>query len=103
MIRGAKKRHPLGFKQHRVGGFNPFEKYARQNGNLPQIGVKIKKCLKPPPRHPLKDAGSAPSMFIFRGVTVQTLKLKPSLISCGSSVYQRLRLLSAQKVSRCGV
>ena len=25
-----------------VGGFNPSEKYARQNGNLPQIGVKIK-------------------------------------------------------------
>ncbi len=26
-----------------VGGWtNPFEKYARQNGNLPQIGVKIK-------------------------------------------------------------
>ena len=25
-----------------VGGFNPFEKYARQNGNLPQIGVKTK-------------------------------------------------------------
>ena len=24
-----------------VGGFNPFEKYARQIGNLPQIGVKI--------------------------------------------------------------
>ena len=36
-----------------VGGFNPFEKYARQNGNLPQIGVKwgeYKKYLKPPPR-----------------------------------------------------
>ena len=30
---------PLGIL---VGGFNPFEKYARQNGNLPQIGVKIK-------------------------------------------------------------
>ena len=27
-----------------VGGWtNPFEKYDRQNGNLPQIGVKIKK------------------------------------------------------------
>ena len=26
-----------------VGGFNPFEKYARQIGNLPQIGMKIKK------------------------------------------------------------
>ena len=25
-----------------VGGFNPFEKYARQNGNLPQIRMKIK-------------------------------------------------------------
>ena len=25
-----------------VGGFNPFEQYARQNGNLPQIGVNIK-------------------------------------------------------------
>ncbi len=25
-----------------VGGFNPSEKYDRQNGNLPQIGVKIK-------------------------------------------------------------
>ena len=32
-----------------VGGFNPSEKYARQNGNLHQIGVKIKKCLKPLP------------------------------------------------------
>ena len=29
-------------KQWVVGGFNPFEKYARQIGNLPQIGVKIK-------------------------------------------------------------
>ena len=25
-----------------VGGFNPFEKYARQNGSFPQIGMKIK-------------------------------------------------------------
>ncbi len=34
-----------------VGGWtNPFEKYARQNGNLPQIGVKINKKMKPPPR-----------------------------------------------------
>ena len=27
--------------QFLVGGFNPFEEYARQNGNLPNIGVKI--------------------------------------------------------------
>ena len=30
--------------------FNPIEKYDRQNGNLPQVEVKIKKYLKPPPR-----------------------------------------------------
>ena len=29
-----------------VGGFNPS---ISQNGNLPQIGVKSKKWLKPPP------------------------------------------------------
>ena len=33
-----------------VGGWtNPFEKYARQNGNLPQIGVKIPKIFELPP------------------------------------------------------
>ncbi len=26
-----------------VGGFNPFEKYARQIGSFLQVGVKIKK------------------------------------------------------------
>ena len=26
-----------GWRTYRVGGFNPFEKYARQNGNLPQF------------------------------------------------------------------
>ena len=29
---------------------HPSEKYARQIGNLPQIGVKRNKCLKPPPK-----------------------------------------------------
>ena len=33
-----------------VGGFNPFEKYySSQIGSFPQIGVNIKKYLKPPP------------------------------------------------------
>ena len=32
-----------------VGGFNPVEKYDRQIGSSPQIGVKNKKYLKPPP------------------------------------------------------
>ncbi len=36
---------------HLVGGFNPSEKYARQIGNLPQIGMKIKQYLIPPPTH----------------------------------------------------
>ena len=30
------------------GGFNPFKKYARQIGNLPEGGVQIKKKMKPP-------------------------------------------------------
>ena len=25
-----------------VGGFNPFEKYVRQIGSFPQVGVRIK-------------------------------------------------------------
>ena len=33
---------PKSTKTDLVGGFNPSEKYDRQNGNLPQIGVKIK-------------------------------------------------------------
>ncbi len=34
-----------------VGDFNPFEKYySSQNGNLPQIGVDIKKIFETP--HP---------------------------------------------------
>ena len=38
-------------EQKLVGGWtNPSEKYARQIENLPQIGVKIKKYLKPPPK-----------------------------------------------------
>ena len=36
-----------------VGGFNPFEKYARQIGSFPQIGVKIKKIELPPPSESL--------------------------------------------------
>ena len=35
-----------------VGGWtNPSEKYARQIGNLPQVGVNINNYLKPPPRN----------------------------------------------------
>jgi len=29
-------------KRKLVGGFNPFEKYARQIASFPQVGVKIK-------------------------------------------------------------
>ena len=36
-----------------VGGFNPFEKYARQIGSFPQVGVKIKKNELPPPSESL--------------------------------------------------
>ncbi len=34
--------YPGRLSEFLVGGFNPFKKYARQNGSFPQIGVKIK-------------------------------------------------------------
>ncbi len=41
---------------------HPFEKYARQIGNLPQIGVKIPKIFElPPPRWELKPCVSEPT------------------------------------------
>ncbi len=31
----------LGMHQYLVGGFNPFDKHDRQNGNLPQVAMNI--------------------------------------------------------------
>ena len=50
-ILGKKKRQIQNSWKHSlpswlVGGFNPFEKYARQIGNLLQIGVHIKKIFE---------------------------------------------------------
>ena len=58
--------------QNLVGGWtNPIEKYARQNGHLPQIWVKIKK-MKAPPRKkhltfcfPLRHSPSTNHHFAF--------------------------------------
>ena len=56
-----------------VGGFNPFEKYISQNGNLPPIGVNIKyvsfrsfvchfnQPKKTPTHPPLTQKGSHPA------------------------------------------
>ena len=45
-VSGSRKYSNLFKTPKLVGGFNPFEKYARQNGNLPQIsGWKFQKCL----------------------------------------------------------
>ena len=41
-------------KPQLVGGFNPFEKYARQIGSFPQVGVKIKNVGN---HHPARDQG----------------------------------------------
>ena len=45
----SKNRVILGAKLILVGGFNPFEKYARQIGSFPQIGMKINVFELPPP------------------------------------------------------
>ena len=36
------KKHQKSQRKDLVGGFNPCEKYARQTGSFPQIGMKIK-------------------------------------------------------------
>ncbi len=41
-LRKTKKTEKHILQNHLVGGFNPFEKYARQIGSFPQVGVKIK-------------------------------------------------------------
>ena len=45
-------------QQKLVGGFNPFEKYARQIGNLPQVGVKIKNVWNHQPEKDFFQPGS---------------------------------------------
>ena len=40
----------MALKVDLVGGFNPSEKYARQIGSFPQVGMNIPKYLKLPPR-----------------------------------------------------
>ena len=41
---------PVFGNEHLVGGWtNPFEKYDRQIGSFPQIGMNMKQYLKPPP------------------------------------------------------
>ena len=42
--------HPIPWdpdKKSLGGGFKPFEKYERQIGSFPQVGVKIEKKKKP--------------------------------------------------------
>jgi len=45
----TEKFYPMlgGIRSFRVGGFEPFEKYDRQIGSFPQVGVNIQKYYKP--------------------------------------------------------
>ena len=43
-----------------VGGFNPFEKYARQIGSFPQVGLKIKNIWN---HHPILFNKTTPRFF----------------------------------------
>ena len=69
-----------GYFTHLVGGFNPFEKYARQNGNLPKIGVKNGENKKYERNHHLAIFGGLkPSFFMGTwGPKVATLEFYSS-------------------------
>ena len=61
-----------------VGGFNPFEKYARQNGNLPNFrGENHQKIFQlPPPR--LQSEGD-PKMPRYYSLAKRATPSKPQL------------------------
>ena len=65
-----------------VGGFNPFEKYyCSQIGSFPQVGVSIKKCLKPPPTVSL--LGGFHSLLVSgRGTVVSFRWINQGTSSC---------------------
>ncbi len=65
ILPGSLTNPPL--KNDLVGGFNPVEKYARQNGNLSQVGVENKIYLKPPPSDGWKTILSVLGCFNFSG------------------------------------
>ena len=48
-----------------VGGFLTPLKNIRQNGNLPQIGVKIKNILKPPSSYPFHQHLTVTCVFLL--------------------------------------
>ena len=48
-----------------IGGFNPFEKYARQNGFIfPNFRGENKKYLKPPPSYAFRFGEGHPLLII---------------------------------------
>ncbi len=76
-----------------VGGFNPFEKYARQNGFIfPNFRGEHKKYLKPPPSNGLLRgylSHQCPSTevrlfskgsFIHEGLSAETMLLLATLV-----------------------
>ena len=78
-------------------GFNPFEKYARQFGSVPQVWGEHKKCLKPPPRQGIYVFPSAtknPSSFSRSGrhwkATLQHPKIRRPHASTGFGVCMGL-------------
>ena len=54
-------------KSKLVGGFNPFETYySSQIGSFPQVGMKIKKYWKPPPRFLWAKKEQSSELFFFK-------------------------------------
>ena len=51
-----------------VGGFNPFEKYARQIGSFPQVGLNIKNAWN---HHLVVALGKVCKKTFFRGTILQ--------------------------------
>ena len=48
-----------------VGGFNPVQKYQTKWESSPSFGVRLKKCLKPPPSLTFKLCGGTAKAVRF--------------------------------------
>jgi len=68
-----------------VGGFNPFEKYARQIGSFPQVGVKIKIC-ETTTQKPMKAVN--PESLRYKAISRAKDIILPTVIGKVSSKFR---------------
>ena len=82
-----------------------FQPDINQNGNLPQVGMKIKKCLKPPPSFDI-DIGiqlagpKNPKLLKFSSKKTRIAAIFPWIVINGTNVVPGISWLTRVKTRR---